>query len=51
MYACFITRDRSTSQSLNGRVKPIKREVNYGVRNVSISRKVGQIQWHAHARA
>lgn len=48
MYACFMTRDRSTNERLNGKVKPrvkrIKQEVNYDVRNVHISRKVGQIQ-------
>lgn len=50
MYACFTTRDRSTNERLNGKVKRIKQEVNYGVRNVHISRKVGQIQ-RRYARA
>lgn len=50
MYACFMTRDRSTNERLNGKVKRIKQEVNYGVRNVHISRKVGQIQ-RRYARA
>lgn len=34
MYACFMTRDRSTSERLSGKVNRTKQGVNYGVSNM-----------------